>query len=79
MEEERTGDRNREIKIFKEQDRSGLNGRYGAYIAHAGNNYKSPKGKVAAELSVEDCQAIIADEANKPASKKKVTRKGAKK
>ena len=79
IEEKRTVDRNREIKIFKEQDISVLNGRYGAYIAHAGSNYKIPKGKVAADLSLEDCQAIIADEANKPASKKKVTRKGAKK
>ena len=79
IEDKRTADRNKEIKAFKEQDIFVLNGRYGAYIAHAGGNYKIPKGTVAADLSLEDCEKIIADPANKPAAKKKVTKRGAKK
>ena len=36
------------------------NGRYGAYIASGGKNYKIPRGKNAETLTLEDCKAIIA-------------------
>ena len=61
---------------IKAEDILVLNGRFGAYITHAGENYKLPKGTVAEELTLEQCQAIIADEANKSkgGTKKKTTR-----
>ena len=50
------------IKEFAGEDIQVLNGRYGPYIKHKGNNYKIPKGKgakPAADLSLEDCKALI--------------------
>ena len=74
--EKRQADKNREIKKFEAEDILVLNGRFGAYIAHAGENYKLPKGTVAEDLTLEQCQEIIANEANKSkgATKKKTTR-----
>jgi DNA topoisomerase-1 len=74
--EKRQADKNREIKKFEAEDILVLNGRFGAYITHAGENYKLPKGTVAADLTLEQCQAIIADEANKSkgTAKKKTAR-----
>ena len=74
--EKRQADKNREIKKFEAEDILVLNGRFGAYITHAGENYKLPKGTVAESLTLAQCQAIIADEANKSkgATKKKTTR-----
>ena len=36
-----------------------MNGRYGAYITDGTNNYKIPKGRIAENLSYEDCMEII--------------------
>lgn len=74
--EKRQADKNREIKKFEAEDILVLNGRFGAYITHAGENYKLPKGTVAADLTLEQCQEIIANEANKSkgTTKKKTTR-----
>jgi DNA topoisomerase-1 len=74
--EKRQADKNREIKKFEAEDILVLNGRFGAYITHAGENYKLPKGTIAEDLTLEQCQAIIADEANKSkgGAKKKTTR-----
>lgn len=50
------------IKDFSDQDIQVLNGRYGPYIKHKGNNYKIPRGKgakPAADLTLEDCKALI--------------------
>ncbi|MHC1708575.1 MAG: type I DNA topoisomerase [Bacteroidales bacterium] len=53
-----------------------LNGRYGPYIAVGRNNYKIPKGKVPAELSLEDCKKIIAESIEtKSKSTRRVPRK----
>ncbi len=71
IEEKRTADRNKVIKIFADDDIQILNGRYGAYITHAGANYKIPKGMVAADLNLEDCKAILADDKNKAKTKTK--------
>jgi DNA topoisomerase-1 len=69
----RDADKNKEIKIFASDDIKVLNGRWGAYIAHAGNNYKIPKSTDAKLLTLEDCKKIIAEQ---PASeKRKVFRK----
>lgn len=46
-------------------------GRFGPYIAFQGKNYKIPKAKAetAAELSLDECRAIIEAEGSKPAAK----------
>jgi len=41
-----------------------LNGRFGPYISYKKQNFKIPKGQDAAALTLEDCRAIVADEAN---------------
>ncbi len=46
-----------------------LNGRYGPYIMVGKNNYKIPKDKNPAQLTLEDCHKIIADQ--RKAGKKK--------
>ena len=56
------------IKEFPGRDIAVMNGRYGPYIKHAGNNYKIPKGTVAASLTEAECQKII-DSAPAPAAK----------
>ncbi len=52
---------NTPIKTF-EQDADVIikNGRYGPYIAYNKKNYRIPKGRVAEELTFEECQEIIA-------------------
>lgn len=47
------------IASFPEQDIQVLNGRFGAYIKHAGENYKIPKGTDAKSLTPERCLEII--------------------
>ena len=47
------------LKEFKSSDIAIINGRYGPYIKHAGNNYRISKGKDASELTLAECQAII--------------------
>ncbi|MFR9579351.1 MAG: type I DNA topoisomerase [Rikenellaceae bacterium] len=51
---------NTPIKSF-EQDADLLikNGRYGAYIAYKGKNYRIPKGATPEELTFEECEEII--------------------
>jgi len=43
-----------------------LNGRFGPYITQGKENFKIPKDRDPKTLSLADCVAIIADEANKP-------------
>lgn len=65
VEEKRTADRNRTIMTFEAEDIEVINGRFGPYIAHAGANYKLPKGTDAAALTLEECQKIISDDSAK--------------
>lgn len=44
---------------FTESDIQIINGRYGPYIKHAGQNYRIPKGTDAAALTEEGCKSII--------------------
>lgn len=63
---------NKVLKTFPEDpDMQVLNGRFGVYICYKKSNYKIPKGTDAASLTLEQCQAIVADEANAP--KKRAT------
>lgn len=57
------------INEFPELDIQILNGRFGAYIKHAGENYKIPKGKEAKALTAEECLEII--KGTKPSGTKK--------
>ena len=35
------------------------NGRYGAYIAYKGKNYRLPAGRKPEEMTYEECQKIV--------------------
>jgi Uncharacterized C-terminal domain of topoisomerase IA len=50
------------IANFEKEDIQILNGRFGAYIKHGGENYKIPKGVDAKSLDVEGCLEIISKE-----------------
>ncbi len=65
------------IKDFPEEKIQVLIGRYGAYIKQGRKNFKIPKGKVAEDLSLEECQEIIAKDPKSKTSAKKTTRKKA--
>ena len=65
------------LKTFEEEpELMVLNGRYGPYIVYKKQNVKIPKGKDAESLTLEDCRAIVADEANisKGGTKKRASR-----
>ena len=67
------------IKEFAEEDIQIINGRYGPYIKHKGNNYKIPKGrgaKPAADFTLEDCRNLIdnTEATNKKAPARKTAR-----
>jgi len=61
-------DKNKTLMTFEKDDIKVLNGRFGAYISHAGANYKIPKGTDAQTLTLEKCKEIIASQ---PAAKPK--------
>ena len=64
------------IKTFDEEP--GLvvmNGRFGPYIAFNKKNYKIPKSKDPASLSLEDCQAIISAQPKSKSAKSATKRK----
>ncbi len=64
------------IKEFEEEKIQVLNGRYGAYIKQGRKNFKIPKGKVAEDLTLEECKEIIAkDPKSKTTAKKTTTKK----
>ncbi len=59
IEEKRQADAQKYIKEFPERpDIKVLNGRFGAYISAGNKNVKIPKGKVPAELTLEECIAL---------------------
>ena len=65
------------LKTFDEEpELMVLNGRYGPYIVYKKQNVKIPKGKDAESLTLEDCRAIVADEANlsKGSTRKRASR-----
>jgi len=60
IEEKRKKEAQKHIKSFAEEPGLEiLNGRYGAYIAFNGTNYRIPKNAAPAELTLEDCRKII--------------------
>lgn len=66
------------LKQFEEEpDLEIRAGRWGPYIAYAGKNYKIPKkdAERAAELTLEECKALIEAEQKKPARTRRTTKK----
>lgn len=64
------------IKTFEEEPGLEiLNGRYGPYIAFNKKNYRIPKTKEAASLTLEEVREIIAATPDKPATKRRTTKK----
>lgn len=77
IEEKREQERNKFIKSFDDEDIQVLNGRYGPYIAHAGSNYKIPKGTDPKNLTVEECKDIIEKQQSSTTAKRPAARKKA--
>ncbi len=67
-------DAEKEIRIFKEEGISVLNGRYGPYVTDGHKNARVPKDTDPKSLTLEDCQRMIA-EAPEPRRKKKAAKK----
>jgi len=77
-------DAEKQINIFEEEGISVLKGRYGPYVTDGNKNVKIPKDVEPADLTVEDCQKMIAEAPDRPrrgakkkASKKKAAKKKA--
>ncbi len=72
-------DAEKEIKIFKEEGISVLNGRYGPYVTDGSKNARIPKDTDPKSLTLEDCQTMIAEapasRRGKKAGKKKTESK----
>ncbi len=66
-------EKNKYIAQYEEEDIAILNGRFGPYIVHKGNNYKIPKDKDAKLLTLDEIKALIA--AQPQASKPKYSKK----
>ena len=58
--EKKIADANRLIRDFPEAGIQVLNGRYGPYITNKAKNAKIPKDRVPVELTLEECQALLA-------------------
>ena len=67
--EKRESESKKVIKTFDEEpELEILNGRYGPYISYKGSNYKIPKAKVPAELTLAECNEIIQAQIDKTGS-----------
>ncbi|HKF95316.1 MAG TPA: topoisomerase C-terminal repeat-containing protein, partial [Gammaproteobacteria bacterium] len=60
IEQKQQLDANRIIREFNGSDIRVLNGRYGPYITNGDKNAKIPKDKEPGELSLDECQKLIA-------------------
>jgi DNA topoisomerase I len=58
--EKKIADANRLIRDFPEAGIQVLNGRYGPYVTNKKKNAKIPKDRVPAELTLEECEALLA-------------------
>ncbi len=74
--EKKKADAEKEIKIFKEEGISILNGRYGPYVTDGNKNARVPKDTDPKSLSLADCQRMI-EEAPAPRRGKKASKKAA--
>ncbi|MDR2475791.1 MAG: type I DNA topoisomerase [Bacteroidales bacterium] len=75
IEAKREQEKNKRIKTFTEDAALEiLNGRYGAYIAYNGGNYKIPKSQKAEELTFADAMEIVNKTKPTKSSVKKATK-----
>jgi DNA topoisomerase-1 len=58
--EKKAADANRVIRDFPDAGVQVLNGRYGPYVTNKRKNAKIPKEKSPAELTLEECEALLA-------------------
>ena len=58
--EKKIADANKLIRDFPDVDIQVLNGRYGPYVTDKKKNAKIPKDRVPKELTLEECQALLA-------------------
>ena len=58
--EKKASDAEKHIKMFEKEGISILNGRFGPYITDGKKNVKIPKGREAGDLTLKDCQDLIA-------------------
>ena len=77
VKEKKIADANRIIHDFMQQGIQVLNGRYGPYITNGNKNAKIPKDKEPKELTVEECQELLAAAPERRRGKKKTTKKTA--
>ena len=84
--EKKIADANRVIQNFEEHGIQILNGRYGPYVTDGDKNVKVPKDRDPKELTLEECQKMIAEAPEKTgwgrrktAKKKTATKKATKK
>ena len=78
--EKRKAEAERVIKKFDEEPAlQVLNGRFGPYIAYDGSNYKLPKNVTPAELTLEECMAIVNKQKEGGKNTTKTTRRYTKK
>lgn len=75
--EKRSAKEEKTIKVFEKEKIQLLRGPYGPYIKQGLKNYKIPKEKIdqAAELSVEECKAIIEEARQNPPKKRSARQK----
>jgi len=72
--EKKKADAEKEIRIFKDEGISVLNGRYGPYVTDGEKNARIPKDTDPLSLTLEDCQKMI-EEAPASRRKKKTSKK----
>lgn len=70
LEERRRQEAGKLIKSFDEAGMQILNGRFGPYISADKKNYKIPRGTAPADLTLDECRAIIAKAEAAAAAKK---------
>ena len=66
---------NKYIKSFEEHDIEVLNGRYGPYVTDGNKNAKIPKDKDPKQLTLEECQQLLAAAPERKGKKKKAAKK----
>ena len=70
-------DANKYIKHFEGTDIEVLNGRFGPYITNGLKNAKIPKGREPNDLSLSECEALLASAPERKGAKKKAAKKAA--
>lgn len=79
IEEKRSKEKEKLIKAFAgDHEIIILNGKYGPYMTMDKNNYKIPKDKEPANLTLEECLAIIEEDKKSGKSKRRYSRGGKK-